>query len=263
MLMIVKSHYIILLPYGVTLHRYGNFKVVLRKSLVELVLMLPTLYLSFLTSYTNHISAYTALFYSYVLANILLVSVYEIQYVVNDVIIIKKEDRPSIRIYPVKPEILIIFRIFYFIITTVLMVLFHFDMLNITVAIMLISLAFLLHNFQSYKLKRTYTFALVRLTRYVFIPLCLINNLKLLSNIVIAFIPLLFIEIIQAHEYNLEKYGVTIPRINYPWFYLYGIFLPIQLILTDWMYVSGNILLVTLSLLKHALNYLSQKIGKM
>jgi len=249
-----------LIPYYVTVYRYGSFKIVFKKLTTELILMLPLLYWHFQFLYSDIILALVYLSLGYLLANIILVSVYEIQYVINDIVVVKREDKPSIRSYPVRPLFVVISRGVYSLVAVCLMLISRFDVIRVFVAIVLLSLAFLLHNIQKYKLKRIYTFALIRLTRYLFIPLCLIDSHHYLLYVPIVFMPLLFVDIIQAYEYNLKKYSIEVPKMDYPWYYIYGIFLPIQLMLIDWKYIIGNIMIVLFSISRYIKRCLKRKL---
>ncbi|MEM4913077.1 MAG: hypothetical protein QW579_02610 [Desulfurococcaceae archaeon] len=76
----------------------------------------------------------------------------------------------------------------------------------------------------------------------------------MLSDVIIAYTPLLILESISGFKYNVEKYGYVLPEIRYPWFYVFGIFIPLQLLLvSDWRMLGGNFLLTLLSLLKNLL----------
>ncbi|MEM1830912.1 MAG: hypothetical protein QXJ97_05200 [Desulfurococcaceae archaeon] len=185
------------------------------------------------------------------MANILLTALYEIQYIVNDVIVSKREDKPSHRIYGISILLIVLLRLLYSVITISCLLTLGFTANNIALALLGLFLAFFFHNIEPIKLRRSMTFPLVRLARYSFIPLIMIGREKLLSDVIVAYMPLLILESISGFKYNVEKYGYILPEIRYPWFYVFGIFLPLQLLLvSDWRILGGSFLLTLLSLFK-------------
>ncbi|MEM1510931.1 MAG: hypothetical protein QW096_13785 [Thermofilaceae archaeon] len=247
----MSNKYLLFLPYSVTIFRFGKARLVFTRIVLENTMLLPVIVMA---STLSHITSLTKYLIGLFLANILLTALYEIQYVVNDVIVSKREDKPSHRIYSTNISLIVFSRLLYSVIAILCLLTLGFTKNNIALALLGLFLAFSFHNIEPIKLRRSMTFPLVRLARYSFIPLIVIGKEKLLCDVIIAYIPLLILESISGFKYNVEKYGYALPEIRYPWFYLFGIFLPLQLLLvSDWRILGGNFLLTLLSLLKNLL----------
>ncbi|MEM4947478.1 MAG: hypothetical protein QXH05_04955 [Thermosphaera sp.] len=247
----MSNKYLLFLPYSVTIFRFGNARLVFTRIVLENIILLPAIAVA---STPLHITSLTRYLIGLFLANILLTALYEIQYVVNDVIVSKREDKPSHRMYDTSILLIVSSRLFYSVIATLCLLTLGFTKNNITLALLGLFLAFFFHNIEPIKLRRSITFPLVRLARYSFIPLIMIGEKKMLSDVIIAYTPLLILESISGFKYNVEKYGYVLPEIRYPWFYVFGIFIPLQLLLvSDWRMLGGNFLLTLLSLLKNLL----------
>ncbi|MEM1661001.1 MAG: hypothetical protein QXR17_07695 [Candidatus Bathyarchaeia archaeon] len=171
-------------------------------------------------STSSHITSLTRYLIGLFLANILLTALYEIQYVVNDVIVSKREDKPTHRIYGISILLIVFSRLLYSVILIPCLLTLGFTKNSITLALLGLFLAFFFHNIEPIKLRRSMTFPLVRLARYSFIPLTMIGEEKLLRDVIIAYMPLLILESISGFKYNVEKYGYVLPEIRYPWFYV-------------------------------------------
>lgn len=246
------NEYLIILPYMLSISRFGKAKTILIRTALENIIVAPVIIAMIIPFQIMILVKYII---GLILTNVLLTALYEIQYIINDTIVSNYEDKPSYRKYNISISMIMISRILYSIVIFVCLLELGFSTSNIFLAISLLFLAFLFHNLELVKLRRAITFPLVRLARYLFIPLVLVGQGRLLADVMIAYIPLLISETISGFKYNAEKYGCNLPEIRYPWFYVFGIFLPIQLLLvSNWYLLGGNILLVIMSFFKNTLS---------
>ena len=244
------------LPMGLTAYRYSSWRLAIRMYLIEWILIIPPV--------VSHIAIHDVIslidfIATFALLYILLISIYELQYVINDLLFSKYEDRPTLRFYPVSIWTLVLSRIISIVLYIAILLLSSLygiesiQICNVTISLSLLVFAFLVHNIQKIKLKRILTFSLIRIVRLLFVPVALLGS-SIIPEIVLITLPYVFIEVIEGFRYNLSKYGITTPPIQYRWYYIYGLFLPLQYVaLRRIEPLSGVILLFTASLVKNTI----------
>ena len=129
---------------------------------------------------------------SYLLALMLLINLYEIQYLINDVIAIRWEDRPTYREYveEVKGfilQLIVVSRLAYVTVLYNLLSSFGISSIKIIIATLTLGYTFLLHNIQRIRLYRIVTYTLIRFSRYIFIPLILLTDSAYLYYLIIGY----------------------------------------------------------------------------
>jgi len=207
----------------------------------------------------------TLLFVGY----IVLTCIYEIFYILNDAVFVYREDSPTFRTYinNVSVPKTIIARLLYSMVFTYLWcTYFSLSLLNVFVAVAILTLAAMFHNLQSIKLKRVYTFATFRLARWLFIPICILGPSRLLILLVVL-LPYFAIQLIWIHSYELNKYGIQIPKVKiryaYVYAYVYAVFLPLQVVLLypNILPLIGNIAIIIVSFAKSILEKRKRNTG--
>jgi len=197
---------------------------------------------------------------SYLLALMLLINLYEIQYLINDVIAIRWEDKPTYREYvkEVKGfvfQLVVVSRLAYVTVLYNLLSSFGISSIKIIIAILTLGFTFLLHNIQRIHLYRIMTYTLIRFSRYIFIPLILLTDSAYLYHLIIVLLPMLIVDVVTANHYTLSKYGIKYELNLPPLYYLFTLFLPIQiaLIYPRIALLCGNIIVIVVSLCKNIL----------
>ncbi|MEM4004709.1 MAG: hypothetical protein QXM43_03635 [Desulfurococcaceae archaeon] len=167
----------------------------------------------------------------------------------NDTVFIYIEDKPSIRGYvqQVPLYMAILARIIYIFFICFLITHYYFtiDGLNIIQAILLLSFSFLMHNIQKVKLNRIFTFSLIRLSRLIFIPF-IISGSQIVPYILLVILPYFIAELVINYNWQLSKYDIKIPKMNWRMSFIFLIFLPFQAVLLypNLLTLSGNIIVI-------------------
>lgn len=231
-------------PLAITLARLSNVRLALLRLFVDYVLLVPAVYFLSNLRITNFLVIFGTLF-------VMLHSLYEVIYILNDLWTVRYEYYPTKRSYVriLNAPIAVGIRIFYFILLTFLMD----KLVSLLTSTSLLLLIALMHNLQRNNLMRTPTSIAVRLIRFLFIPMIMFDlNPAKIQVILVILLPYVLAHSVESYGYRLNKAGITIPD-NVPTYYWFGIFIPIQLVLTNWNIacLSGNILLMILSFLKH------------
>jgi len=222
----------------------------LRRIFLETIFITTFLYVSIYGSIFDLESAYSSLIL-FSIGYLILTCIYEIFYVLNDVVFVRREDKPSIRryVYNISMCRVIVVRLIYIIVLVyLLLVYFQVSFTNICIAISLLTLTLAIHNLQTIKLKRIYTFSVLRLARWFFIPISILGPSKA-SCIFVPLIPYFVIELIKGYNYELSKYGIQVPRIAIRESYVYAIFLPLQIVslYPNTLLLLGNIIVMLIT----------------
>ena len=252
--------FIELIPFGIHVIRYESIKlrdavyVAVTRSLLEGMLLLPLISSFFYREILTIIALYSVTY-------LLMICVYEIFYLYNDIFAIKWEDKPTIRKYTqlISLKISIIARVLYICIFCLLILsIFFVKIEGIAIGLILLILSLLIHNHQKSKINRIFTFSLVRLSRLLFTPLIILYpEIDVLSYVPVIIMPYLISEIVEAYRYQIKKYDIQTPKIQVPLYLLYSIFLPIQVVTLNFKLQAllGNILIIVLSLIRRLLGF--------
>ncbi|MEM4004235.1 MAG: hypothetical protein QXM43_01220 [Desulfurococcaceae archaeon] len=252
--------FIELIPFGI--HVIRNEGITLRDAmyvavtrfLLEGILLLPLISSFFHKEILTIIALYSVTY-------LLMICVYEIFYLYNDIFAIKWEDKPTIRKYVqlISLKISIIARVLYICIFCLFILsVFHVRIEGIAISLILLILSLLIHNHQKSKINRIFTFALVRLSRLSFMPLIILYpQIHVLSYVPVITMPYFISEIVEAYRYQIKKYDIQTPKIQVPLYLLYSIFLPIQAVTLNFKLQAllGNILIIVLSLIRKFLGF--------
>jgi hypothetical protein len=170
---------------------------------------------------------------TYIILWILLQTLYDAFYALNDCVFAKYEELPSFREYcrHISLKRLLVLRFIYVCLLMYFLVyFFHLKLENLVIALALITYAMLLHNLTRINLWRIFTFSAVRLSRWIFIPTAL-GAFHVIPLLMIVLIPYSLLVIIDGYKYELRKYGVSVPVKQTPLWLVYSAFIPITLLL--------------------------------
>jgi hypothetical protein len=170
---------------------------------------------------------------TYLILWILLQTLYDAFYALNDCVFAKYEEKPSFRGYcqNISLKRLLLFRLIYICVLMYLSI--HFFCIkleNLVIAVALITYALFLHNLTKVNLWRIFTFSAVRLSRWAFIPIAM-GASHVIPQLMIILIPYLLLIVINGYNYELQKYGVLIPLNQPPFWLVFSAFIPFAVLL--------------------------------
>jgi hypothetical protein len=170
---------------------------------------------------------------TYLILWILLQTLYDAFYALNDCMFAKYEEKPNIREYcrNVSLKRLLLFRLVYICVLTYLSI--HFlciKLENLMIAVALITYILFLHNLTRVNLWRIFTFSAVRISRWAFIPIAM-GASHVIPQLMIILIPYSLLVIIDGYNYELQKYGVSIPLNRPPLWLIFSAFIPFSVLL--------------------------------
>ncbi len=158
----------------------------------------------------------------------MLQTLYDGFYALNDCVFAKYEEKPSIRGYcrTISLKRLLLFRLIYIYMLTFLLIrFFHIKLENLVIAVVLITYALFLHNLVRVNLWRIFTFSAIRVSRLAFIPIAM-GAADVIPLLIIVLMPYLLAVIIDGYNYELRKYNVLIPPYNPPLYLIFFLFIP-------------------------------------
>ena len=159
---------------------------------------------------------------------IVLQTLYDMFYALNDCVFAKYEEKPSIRGYcrTISLKRLLLFRLIYIYMLTFLLIrFFNIKLENLLIAVVLITYALFLHNLTRVNLWRIFTFSAVRVSRLAFIPIAL-GGADVIPLLIIVLMPYLLMVIIDGYNYELRKYNILTPLNNPPYHLIFSLFIP-------------------------------------
>jgi len=159
---------------------------------------------------------------------IVLQTLYDGFYALNDCVFAKYEEKPNIRGYcrTISLKRLLLFRLIYIYMLTFLLIrFFHIKLENLVIAVVLITYVLFLHNLVRVNLWRIFTFSAVRVSRLAFIPIAM-GGTDVIPLLIIVVMPNLLVVIIDGYNYELRKYNVLIPPNNPPLYLIFSLFIP-------------------------------------
>ncbi len=182
------------------------------------------------------------------ITTLLLYVIYEIGYLINDTITDKRDTRPRRRpaTRALNKKIFIITRIFYIIILYYY-ILNKLSYINILAGTLLLIYGILAHNLTFNKAHRYATFTVLRLAKYLFVPIFVFGMKSLeLYYIIIIIIPTIVHDVLLEYGY---KYLLN-NKIVFPRYIKYGVFIPLFIILVGLKNAPAYAHLVILSFVR-------------
>lgn len=221
-------------------------------------------YFAILSFYGYYLNLEKLLNYTFIyfIGFVILYDVYEIFYILNDAVFVRFEDIPTIRSYVKEISIIsaIIARMIYY-------MLFFFFLCDkfysgLIIATVLVSLAWTFHNFQKLRINRAITFPLLRLTKYLFVPLFVTQlDIYAVTRTMILLLPIFHVDILHAYQTQLRKHGYQYQPTSVSLAFLLGIYLPLQLVLIKPYYhiLVYNCVILIISFVRNVLNKLKNR----
>ena len=159
---------------------------------------------------------------------IVLETLYDGFYALNDCVFAKYEENPSIRGYcrTISLKRLLLFRLIYIYVLSILLIrFFHIKLENLVIAVVLITYALFLHNLVRVNLWRRFTIFVIRVSRLTFIPIAM-GGADVIPLLIIVLMPYLLLQINYDYKYYLTKYNVLIPPNRPPLYLIFSSFIP-------------------------------------
>jgi hypothetical protein len=180
-------------------------------------------------------------------------AIYEIGYIYNDYVRVRYDERPRKRAYInlIYPRLAVALRIIYLIAVGAML---NF-LVSYILALALLVVAILNHNFRTRKIDKVTSLPLLRVAKYMFIPIAFSNlTIEEIAVSLILILPLLILEC-EAIAWNIinhyEPLKTSLRKPYYAWFLT---FLPFQLLLLlkypPWIFI-GEFLFIIMSGVRH------------
>jgi hypothetical protein len=218
----------------------------IRRIFREVLILYPALF--FMLNYTFIV--YTLIFFLLLVA---LNAIYEIGYIYNDYVRIRYDEKPRKRVYInlIHPRLAVALRIVYLITVGVAL---NFLVVSYILALALLVIAILNHNFRTRKIDKVTSLPLLRVAKYMFIPIAFSNlSLEEIAASLILILPLLILESETIAWDIINHYEPLKTSLRKPYYAWFLTFLPFQLLLLKyppWIF-TGEFLFIIMSGVRH------------